>query len=111
MGSHTVTASATDSGGLTSSRQITVTVNALTTTPSPTPSPTPTRSLTARAYKVKGAQRVDLTWAGFTSATVDLYRNNVKVMTTANDRAEMDPINQKSGGSYTYKACEAGTTS
>ena len=105
-GTHTVTASATDSGGLTSSRQITVTVS--TTTGA---TPTSSRSLTARGYKVKGLQKVDLTWAGFTSASVDVYRNNTRIMTTSNDGAQLDPIDRKSSGSYTYKACEVGTTS
>jgi len=101
-GTHTITAKATDTAGLTGSAQVTVTVGS---------SQSPGPSLSARAYKVKGAQRVDLTWSGFASGSVDVYRNGRKVITTPNDGAQTDAINAKGGGSYSYKACEAGSTS
>ncbi|HLE97654.1 MAG TPA: S8 family serine peptidase [Candidatus Thermoplasmatota archaeon] len=72
--------------------------------------PPPTISLAATGYKVKGAQKADLTWSGATSANVDVFRNGAKIVTTANDGAHTDPINKKGGGSYLYKVCEAGTT-
>lgn len=98
LGSHTITASVTDSGNLTVTKQVTVTISdgAL---------------LKARGYKVKGSARADLTWSGATATSVDVYRNNIKVVTTSNDGTHTDSINQKGGGSYTYRVCAAGTAS
>lgn len=66
-------------------------------------------SLAATGYKVKGAQKVDLSWSGASGDDVDIVRDDVTVATTANDRAYTDAINAKGGGSYTYRVCEAGT--
>ena len=77
--------------------------------PPPPPPPSPI-SLSANGYKVKGNQRVDLTWSGAGSANVDVFRNNVKITTTANDGAYTDAINKKGSGTYTYRVCEAGTS-
>lgn len=65
--------------------------------------------LSAVGYKVQGRQQADLTWSGATSATVDLYRNTVKI-TTGNDGAHTDAIGARGGGSYTYTLCESGST-
>lgn len=67
-------------------------------------------TLTATGYKVKGTQRVDLSWADATSSNVDVYRNGSVIATTANDGAYTDALNVKGGGSYSYQVCEAGTT-
>ena len=67
-------------------------------------------TLTATGYKVKGAQRVDLSWTDATSSNVDVYRNGNMIATTANDGAYTDALNVKGGGSYSYQVCEAGTT-
>jgi len=107
-GTHTITASVTDSGGLTTQRSITV--YAVTTTSSPTTPPPTGMTLTARGYKVKGQQKVDLAWSGFTSSSVDIYRNSAKITTTPNDGAMTDAIDQKGNGAYTYKVCAASTT-
>ena len=66
--------------------------------------------LAVTGYKVKGLQHADLTWSGATSVNVDVYRNNTLIITTGNDTAHTDPINNKGGGSYTYRVCEAGTS-
>jgi hypothetical protein len=66
--------------------------------------------LAAKGYKIKGVQHADLTWSGATSVNVDVYRNNVLIITTANDGFHTDPINNRGGGSYTYRVCETGTT-
>jgi hypothetical protein len=108
VGSHTVTATVTDSGGLTDSRQIGVTVTASTSTASPAPAPGIT--LSGRAYKIKGDQHVDLTWSGATSTNVDIFRDGTRIMLTANDGNETDAIRKKGGGSYTYVLCEAGSS-
>jgi subtilisin family serine protease len=66
-------------------------------------------TLNASGSKVKGVQRVNLSWSGATTASVDVWRNGVKATTTANDGAHTDSLG-KGTGSYTYKVCEAGTT-
>ena len=71
--------------------------------------PASTFSLAVTAYKVKGLQKVDLTWSGATSTSVDVFRNGTRVATTKNSGSYTDPINAKGGGSYTYKVCEAET--
>jgi len=103
-GSHTITAMVTDRGGLTSSRQIAVTVQ------SPTiPSESGSISLSARKYKVKGSQRVDLAWSGAATTSVDVYRDGVKVLTTANTGRATDSLNAKGTATYTYRLCEVGS--
>jgi len=111
VGTNTITASVTDSGGLTVTKQVTVTVASAPVPPAPAPSPTPsTMTLSATGYKVKGSQRVDLTWSGTSSAMIDVYRNNTLISTTANDGAQSDAINKKGSGTYSYRVCEAGTS-
>lgn len=65
-------------------------------------------TLSASGYKVKGSARADLTWAGATTTSVDIFRNSVKI-TTPNDGAHTDVIG-KGGGTFTYRLCNAGTT-
>ena len=101
-GSHTITARVTDSGGLSTSRQVSVTVDPPVAQGGP--------SLSARGYKVRGSAKADLVWSGFSSSSVDVYRNGVKVITTPNDGSETDAINKKGGGTYTYQACEGAGT-
>jgi subtilisin family serine protease len=67
-------------------------------------------TLSAVGYKVQGLQKADLTWSGATSSNVDVFRNDVKITTTANDGAHTDNINARGGGSYTYRVCEAETS-
>jgi len=66
--------------------------------------------LTATGYKVKGLQKADLVWSGATGGSVDVYRNNALLVNTPNDGAYTDNINKKGSGTYTYKVCQAGTT-
>lgn len=103
-GSHSITAKVTDSGGLSASHQISVTVTSTTVT-SPSGA-----TLTGKGYKVKGMQKADLTWSNLTATNVDIYRDGAKVMTTTNTGAVTDNIDQRGGGSYTYKVCATGTT-
>ncbi len=67
-------------------------------------------TLTATGYKVKGAQRVDLSWADATSSNVDVYRDGTVIATTANDGAYTNALSSKGGATYSYQVCEAGTT-
>jgi hypothetical protein len=52
-------------------------------------------------------KRVDLTWSGATTSTVDIYRDGAKIVTTANDGTHSDPV---TSGTYQYRVCELGST-
>jgi subtilisin family serine protease len=67
-------------------------------------------TLTARGYKVKGYNTVDLSWSG-ASTNVDIYRDGaLRVTNSPNDGSHTDALNVKGGGtSYTYKVCNTGT--
>jgi len=107
-GSHTVTATTTDSAGATATAQVGVSITSVDP-PSVVP-PVTGLSLSAHGQKVRGVQRVNLSWAGATSADIDVYRGGALVMTTANDGAQTEVLNKKGGGTYTYQICEAGTS-
>jgi serine protease len=64
--------------------------------------------LSVTAYKVKGLQTADLEWTGAT-ASVDVFRDNVKVATVTAS-SYTDGINNRGGGSYVYRVCNAGTS-
>jgi serine protease len=99
-GTHTITASVTDSGGSSGSDSVSITVGGGSGSDF---------TLSVLAYKVRGTKYADLTWSGATSTNVDVYRNGVLVITTANDGAFTDGPLGKGGGSATYQLCEAGT--
>ncbi len=101
-GTHLITASVVDSGGMTSSTQMTVSVTVAAAGTQPT--------LAAKGYKVKNAAKVDLTWGGFSAANIDVFRNGSKVISTSNDGLYTDSPNVKRGGTFSYKACATGTT-
>jgi hypothetical protein len=99
-GTHTITASVTDSGGSPGNDSITITVGG----------GNGGFTLSVTAYKVKGNRYADLTWSGATSANVDVYRDAVLVATTPNDGAHVDGPLGKGGGPAQYQVCEAGTS-
>ncbi len=66
-------------------------------------------TLTANGYKVKGLQKVDLTWSGATG--VDIYRDGNSIVTNVSGSSFTDNIDNRGGGSYTYHVCETGSTS
>ena len=101
VGTHVISAKATDSGGLWGSGVITIAIDA---------SSGSTPTLTAKGFKLKGKQTVDLTWTGFSSSTVDIYRNGTLLLTTVNDGLHRDTITGTRGSSYLYRACSAGTS-
>ncbi len=100
-GTHTVQASATDSGGNTSSDSIKITVGGS--------SGGGDFTLSVDAYKVRGTQTADLRWYGAASDNVDVLKDGVSIATTANDGFYTD-TGKKGGGSATYQVCEAATS-
>ena len=97
---HIYRRTATDSGGLTTVKQISVTVNTASSSGG---------TLKATGRKNRGVEAVDLSWNGMSGTSLDVYRNSTK-WTTQNDGSETDPINKKGSGTYTYKVCAADTT-
>jgi hypothetical protein len=81
-----------------------------TVTPTATPSSTPGEiTLSARGYKVQGLQTVDLSWAGATSSSVDIYSNGGLIVTVPNNGFYTDHPNDRGHATYIYQVCEAGT--
>ncbi len=109
----TPTATATSTPTATATATPTATPTATSTaTPTATATPIPTPgqiTLTARGYKVHGRQTVDLSWSGATSTNVDIYRNGVLIVTTANDGFYTDPVGGRGHATYTYQVCNAGS--
>jgi PKD repeat protein len=62
-------------------------------------------SLSARAYKQSGQQKVDLAWNGVTGTTFDVFRNGVKIFTLSST-AYTDTV-AKGSGTYKYKVCDS----
>jgi hypothetical protein len=98
-GNHLITASVVDSGGLSRSTQVSTSVSGSVGSALP--------SMTAVGSKVKGAMKVSLTWTGFSTASVVVFRDGAAVMTTPNDGNEVDPVNRKGAASFVYKICTA----
>jgi hypothetical protein len=65
--------------------------------------------LTTDSYKVRGANRVDLTWTGIRSTNVDVLRDGQKIATSYNDGEFTDKTGGKGSRTYHYQVCEAGT--
>jgi PKD repeat protein len=60
--------------------------------------------LSARGYKVKGRQKVDLSWNGAGGASYDVYRDGAKIA-TIQASSYTDDLNRKGSATYTYKVC------
>jgi hypothetical protein len=101
VGTHTITASVSDSGDLSGKASITVVVEA---------SSGGGISLSVQTYKVRAEKYADLTWSGAASADVDVYRDGSKVATTPNDGDYSDGPLGKAIKSATYQVCETGTS-
>jgi hypothetical protein len=87
---------------------------AATPTPTPTATATPTATpgpiiLSAQKKKINGINSVRLTWMGATSANIDVYRNDMLIVTTLNDGQYNDSTGDTGQAQYLYRVCEAGT--
>ena len=94
---------------ITPGLQLVATAACETPTPTPTPTPEPI-TLTATGRKVGGINTVRLTWDGATSTNVDVYRDDVLIVTASNDGSYIDFTGDTGRARYTYKVCEAGTS-
>ena len=110
---HTPPTTATPTPTVTPTPTATATATAtFTPTPTPTATPTPTSgqiTLTVRGYRVHWRRSVDLSWTGATSSNVDIYRNDVLIVTTLNDRFYTDSPGGYGYATYTYRVCSAGS--
>jgi hypothetical protein len=78
--------------------------------PEPEPEPEPgVIALSVSGFKERGLQKADLSW-NVTASSVEIYRNNVLITTVPDTGAYRDDINERGGGSYTYRVCQAGTS-
>ena len=67
-------------------------------------------TLSANGFKVKGQQKVDLSWSGSSATNVDVKRDGIKIFATENDCVDRDNIDLKGGATYQYEVCDAGTS-
>lgn len=101
-GTHTIVATVTDAGGMSGSKQVTMTVTVAA------PAPSTAGNLSARASLVRNKTKVDLSWGGVSGSRVDIYRNGSR-MTTQNNGGSYTDSPSGRNGTLTYKVCAAGT--
>ncbi len=64
----------------------------------------------ASGRKVGGINTVRLTWTGATSSNIDVYRDGIVIATVPNTGTYIDSTGDTGRARYTYKVCEAGTS-
>ncbi len=98
-GSYDVSLTVTDSEGLSSTKSMNISVSDVTI-----------EAAVKRAYKSRlGNLRVDITWMGTNSETVDIYRNGEMIDTVSNVGIYRDRERRASGSSFTYQVCDEST--
>jgi hypothetical protein len=98
-GTHKITAAVTNSGSLTESTSVTITMEGNKDG----------IDISIATYKIKGDKYADLTWNGATSTNVDIYRDGSLITTTDSNGAYTHGPFSK-GKPATYQICEAGTS-
>lgn len=68
----------------------------------------PVTGLTARAYRQKGVQKVELSWIGPSGAGYDVLRDGTRIATVAG-ASYSDSFDRRSSGHYRYQVCAAGS--
>jgi hypothetical protein len=99
VGQHTVIASVFDTGGMSTTKQVTVNITAAVAPSGP--------SLTVRGYKSKGVRKADLTWNGVSGSLVKVTRNGTMVSSSTNTGKYTDTISGKGSGTFTYQVCDS----
>jgi PKD repeat protein len=74
------------------------------------PPPPSSISLAVSGRQDATTQYMTLTWTGGRGAMVDVYRNGPLIKTTENDGRYINSRTFQGAATYTYKVCEAGTT-
>lgn len=69
-----------------------------------TPPPSGDIIADASGYRAKGKNKVDVTWSGASTTSVDIYRNGSLRTTTTNDGSYTDSF--RTSGTFTYKVCD-----
>lgn len=87
----------------------TITVLFTAASPPPPPPPAALIKLTASTRVTRRALLVNLKWSGATTSNVDIYRNGSRIATVSNTGAYTDQFGTRTRGTFTYKACAAGT--
>ena len=102
---------ATDSFSYTivdSDGDISGSANVLITVSAQQPPPSGDLTVSARPFKQKGIQHVDLTWQNFSGDNVEIFLDGETLLeSTTNDGGEVDNRGVKGGGqTYNYRVCE-----
>ncbi|MBT8054136.1 MAG: S8 family serine peptidase [Gammaproteobacteria bacterium] len=94
-------------GDVSNTATVSITISGIAPPPSGDP------SISLHPFKVKGKQRVEVTWLNFGGDTVEITRdgNPVAESPTVNDGSYEDQIGVKGGGqTYDYTVCETGAS-
>jgi hypothetical protein len=70
----------------------------------------PAYTLTTSGAVSGGRPKTTLNWAGAAASNVDIFRNGTRITTTANDGNHVDQLPKNTKGTFTYKVCDAGTS-
>jgi hypothetical protein len=97
-GTHTLTAAVTDSGGLSDSDQVSVTVQS---------SGGGGLQAGGSSTKVKGEVVVTVTWSGAAAGDVAIYRDGSLVANAPNTGSFVDETGIKGSGLFSYQVCDS----